>query len=166
MASALGIGMVTIHPGHKSPLGAYFPERCAEVHKASLKRLDAAARELGITLALENMPKMWISLCATAEEMKNCIQDTELKVCFDWGHANITGDIKGFYELRDRIVNLHVHDNHGDVDRHLVLGEGAIDIPGVLEALSGYSGLYVIESMNLEEGIRSKTILEKMLEDF
>lgn len=165
IASALEIEMVTLHPGHKSPLGAYFPGKCAEIHRKSLKKLDAAGRELGITLALENMPKMWISLCATAGEMMECIEGTELRVCFDFGHANITGGIEDFYGLKDRIVNLHVHDNHGDVDRHLVIGEGAIDIPGILKALSGYSGLHVIESMNLEEGIRSKAILEKILDD-
>lgn len=165
IASALGMDMVTLHPGHKSPLGAYFPENLKEVHRESLLKLDAVGREHGVTLALENMPKMWISLCANSKEMRECIEGTNLKICFDVGHANITGDIEGFFELKDWIINLHLHDNLGDVDRHLVLGEGSIDIPGVLRALAGYKGLYVIESMNLEEGIESKAVLEKMLAD-
>jgi len=165
IASDLGIGMFTLHPGHKSPLGAYFPERSKKAHKESLRKLDAAGREHGVTLALENMPKMWISLCANSQEMRECIEGTDLMICFDIGHANITGDIEGLLELKDRIRNLHIHDNFGDVDRHLVVGKGTIDIPGILRALSGYKGLYVIESMNLPEGIESKAILERMLED-
>ena len=165
IASSLDIALITLHPGHKSPLGAYFPEKIREVHLESLLKLDAVGREHGVTLALENMPKMWISMCTNSKEMRECIEGTNLKICFDVGHANITGDIEGFFELKERIINLHLHDTHGDVDRHLVLGEGSIDIPGVLRALAGYKGLYVIESMNLEEGIESKAVLEKMLRD-
>lgn len=165
IASVLGMEMVTLHPGHKSPLGAYFPEKIKEVHRESLLKLDAVGQEHGVTLALENMPRMWISLCAHSHEMRECIEGTDLKICFDVGHANITGDIEGFFELKERIINLHLHDNHGDVDRHLVLGKGAIDIQSVLKALAGYKGLHVIESMNLEEGIESKAVLERMLKD-
>jgi sugar phosphate isomerase/epimerase len=165
IASALDMKMVTLHPGHKSPLGAYFPGKLREVHRESLLNLDAVGQEHGMTLALENMPKMWISLCAHSQEMRECIEGTDLKICFDVGHANITGDIEGFFEMKDRIANLHVHDNHGDVDRHLVLGQGAIDIQGILKALAGYKGLYVIECMNLEEGMESKVVLERMLKD-
>ncbi|UCF08144.1 MAG: sugar phosphate isomerase/epimerase, partial [Thermoplasmata archaeon] len=163
ISAALDIEVVTLHPGHRSPLGAYFPEKALENHQNSLQKLDEAGREHGITLALENMPKMWISLCASAEEIRAAIDGTSMKICYDIGHANISGDVEGFLELSSKIANLHLHDNFGKVDRHLVLGEGDIDIPGILNQLKGYNGLFVIECMNLEEGIKSKAVLEKML---
>ena len=38
--------------------------------------------------------------------------------------------------LGDRIVSMHVHDNHGTKDEHLWPGDGTIDWPGVREALA------------------------------
>ena len=37
--------------------------------------------------------------------------------------------------LGDRIVSMHVHDNHGTKDEHLWPGDGTIDWPAVREAL-------------------------------
>jgi sugar phosphate isomerase/epimerase len=120
-------------------------------------------QEFNVTLALENMPKMWISLCHDANQMMELVNGTEIKLCFDIGHANISGTITDILELKENFANIHMHDNLGDRDYHLVLGEGNIDIPGILKQLSGYKGDYIIESTNLNEGIQSKLILEKML---
>jgi sugar phosphate isomerase/epimerase len=163
ISSELGIDVITIHPGHKSPLGAYFQEKFHKTNKESIKELDKIGQEFNVTLALENMPKMWISLCHNGLQMKELVEDTEIKLCFDIGHANISGTIQEIMELKENFANIHLHDNLGDRDYHLVLREGNIDIPGILKQLIGYKGDYIIESTNLEEGIRSKEILEKML---
>jgi L-ribulose-5-phosphate 3-epimerase UlaE len=68
-----------------------------------------------------------------------------------------------FLRLKDRYANLHVHDNLGKVDQHLVIGEGNIDFRALLNGLKDYKGPFIIESMNLEEGVESKGILEEML---
>lgn len=163
ISSELGITVVSLHPGHRSPLGAYFPKKISETNKKTLRELERASLEYDVVLALENMPKMWISLCHDAEQMRELIEGTELKVCFDVGHANISGSIEGFLDLKNEFANVHLHDNPGDVDRHMVLGEGNIDIKGILKSISAYKGDYVIESMNLQEGIKSKEILKRML---
>jgi sugar phosphate isomerase/epimerase len=163
ISSELGIDVITIHPGYKSPLGVYFEEKFQETNKESIKELDKIGQEFNMTLALENMPKMWISLCHDANQMMELVNETGIKLCFDLGHANISGTIQEIMELKEDFANIHIHDNHGDRDYHLVLGEGNIDIPGILKQLSGYKGDHIIESTNLEEGIRSKLILEKML---
>lgn len=163
ISSELGIDVVTIHPGHKSPLGVYFEERFKKTNKESIKELDKMGKEFNVTLALENMPRMWISLCHDAHQMMELVNDTEIKFCFDIGHANISGTITDILKLKENFANVHIHDNLGDRDYHLVVGEGNIDVLGFLEQLKGYKGDYIIESTNLEEGIRSKRILEKML---
>lgn len=163
ISSELGIDIITIHPGYKSPLGVYFEEIFLITDKESIKQLDKIGQEFNVTLALENMPKMWISLCHDANQMMELVKETEIKLCFDIGHANISGTIKDIMGLKEDFANIHIHDNHGDRDYHLVLGEGNIDIPGILTQLSGYKGDYIIESTDLDEGVRSKLILEKML---
>jgi sugar phosphate isomerase/epimerase len=52
----------------------------------------------------------------------------DLKVCFDTGHAHMAGGVQpAFRMLRDRIAVMHVNDNHGDKDEHLLPYEGEID---------------------------------------
>lgn len=159
----LDIKLVTIHPGYRSPLGAYFGDEIRETNKNSIKEIGRAGEEFGVILALENIPRMWISLCSTASELMELLDGTNLKICFDVGHANISDDITGFLDIKDNFANVHIHDNFGDRDRHLILGEGNIDLSKVLRELSDYNGNYVIESNNLEEGIKSKDFLENML---
>jgi sugar phosphate isomerase/epimerase len=159
----LGIELVTIHPGYKSPLGAYFLDNIKETNKKSLIEISRAGEEYGIMLALENIPKMWISLCSDAQEMKELIDGTNLKVCFDVGHAHISGTVDGFLDLKENFVNLHLHDNNGDKDKHLVLGQGNINLKEILKELKEYKGDFVIESTSLEDGIRSKTVLKDIL---
>jgi sugar phosphate isomerase/epimerase len=163
ICSDLGIDLVTLHPGYKSPLGAYFGDRIRETNKKSLARIDSVGAEYGVILALENIPRMWISLCSDAGEMMDLIEGTGLKVCFDVGHAHISGSVTEFLSLVHLFVNVHLHDNNGDHDRHLVLGEGSIDFPTLMLGLAGYTGNLVIESTNLEEGILSSNVLSGML---
>jgi sugar phosphate isomerase/epimerase len=163
ISSNLGIKIITIHPGHKSPLGAYFEEKFVKTNKKSITELDKVQEEYGVVLALENMPKMWISLCHNAQQLEDLTDGTNIKLCFDLGHANISGTISEILNLKENFVNVHLHDNNGDRDYHLILEEGNIDIQGVLKELKGYDGDYIIESTNIEEGVKSKHILEKML---
>jgi sugar phosphate isomerase/epimerase len=58
-----------------------------------------------------------------------------LKICFDTGHAHLTGGIDAaFRSLHERIAVVHLHDNHGEKDEHLLPYEGEIDwaqaVPG------------------------------------
>ncbi len=163
VATSLGITLVCIHPGHKSPLGAYYPKKASEFNRTGLEILEGEAENLGITLALENMPKFWGTLCTTSEEMAQLIENTSIKICFDVGHANTAGQINEFLQMKRKFADLHLHDNFGKVDRHLVLGKGNIDFKKFLSELEGYEGPYVIESMSLEEGVESKKILEEMM---
>lgn len=165
ISSELDIELVTLHPGHKSPLGVYFADKLVEMNKESLIAIDKQAEEYGVILALENLPRMWVSLCHDAHQIRELIDGTNMKICFDFGHANISDTIDGFMGLKDSFANLHLHDNDASKDWHMVLGQGNIDFKGILKKLSGYSGNYVIESTNLEDGIKSKAILEELVED-
>ncbi len=165
ISSELDIELVTLHPGHKSPLGVYFTDKLVEMNKESLIAIDKQAEEYGVILALENLPRMWVSLCHDAHQIRELIDGTNMKICFDFGHANISDTIDGFMDLKDSFANLHLHDNDASKDLHMVLGQGNIDFKGILKKLSGYNGNYVIESTNLEDGLKSKAILEGLLED-
>jgi sugar phosphate isomerase/epimerase len=99
----------------------------------SLEILSIFAKHRGVTIALEN--KADELGCPTT--LHQFIQETHLQVkfCFDTGHAHIEGGVgPGFELLRERVVTVHVHDNDGDKDEHLLPGEGTIDWDAAFQA--------------------------------
>jgi sugar phosphate isomerase/epimerase len=111
-------------------------ERRWDAAFSSLEHLSLFARQRGITLTLENTP----GEMATPANLKNFLERTRLtnvKLCFDTGHANIEGGVvAGLETLRDLVVTTHIHDNHGERDEHLLPYEGTIDWNAALAALS------------------------------
>lgn len=102
---------------------------------SSLEHLSLFARQRGVTLAIENTP----GEMATPVNLKNFLEQTRLsnvKLCFDAGHAHIEGGAQEALEaVRDLVVTTHMHDNRGEHDDHLLPYEGAIDWDAILAAL-------------------------------
>ncbi|MCB5280022.1 MAG: sugar phosphate isomerase/epimerase [Candidatus Cloacimonetes bacterium] len=164
-AKEMGIKTITIHPGIYSFAVGGMKERSIANAKLTLKMLAHSARSVGdITLAVENMPSFPIMMGQTPDELGELVDGTDLSICFDIGHANTMNCINEFIDrFKDRLANVHIHDNMGDRDAHLGLGEGNIDFEAVLSKLKGYTGNYIIESKSLESAIRSKVVLEKLI---
>ena len=166
LAHRMGIDLMTVHPGFMSPLAILDRDTAVQATKASLKAIDARSKDLGIRVALENMPEMPASMAKEPEGLLAFLEGTGLGVCFDIGHANTVGNIADFLSIKDRFINMHVHDNVGDRDRHMVLGEGNIDFLKWLGAFLPYPGRYVIEARELERSLVSRGRLRKILAYF
>jgi len=165
-AASMDIDTVTIHPGIVSLSVPGTRERSIAVAKESCRLLDRAAREYGIaSVCIENMPDLPIMLGVTASELAQIIDGTDLRVTFDIGHAHTSGQIESMVEtFGDRIANVHIHDNRGQKDEHLTIGDGDIDFKRVIGMLSGYAGRYIIESKTLESALESQRRLRRMLD--
>ncbi len=162
ISSELGINMVTMHPGHLSPLGVLVPEKIGEINKKFVRRIAKTADEHGVTIALENMPNQRITTCHSLSELLE-IANSNVKLCFDVGHANTNNNISEFLDY-GKFANVHIHDNFGKEDSHLVIGKGNIDFRNVLKRLNEkYNGVVVIESRGLKAGVESKNVLMKMI---
>jgi sugar phosphate isomerase/epimerase len=162
----LGITVISFHPGHLCPSGVYANDKVLAANQKSIKELAQFVQDedLDVKLALENMPLKFWTLGNTAEEILGMIDGLDLGICFDVGHAQIVGDMDKFLENVDKFYNVHIHDNSGRRDEHLVVGEGVVDVPRVVEALKmGYDGNLIIEANNLDEGLRSKEYLENII---
>ena len=98
---------------------------------SSLENLCVFAKARGVTIALENTPD---DLGAPAS-LQQFVREThlnDLKFCFDVGHAQMDRALEaGFDAMRERIALVHVHDNHGEKDEHLLpsaeSAEGMVD---------------------------------------
>ena len=102
---------------------------------SSLELLSLFAKQRGVTIALENTP----GDMATPANLKNFLEQTRLtnvKLCFDAGHAHLEGGVvPGVEVIRDLIVTTHIHDNGGERDDHLPPYEGTIDWNSALTAM-------------------------------
>lgn len=160
LANKIDVQMVTVHPGIYSPLSIYW-DKTAKTAIDSLNKIKRKGEEYGVTVAMENLPEMWLALCSTPEETKDFLKETGLDFCLDVGHAYTSGTLKEFLEFEP--VNLHLHDNVGEEDKHLALGEGEIDFNMILNSLKDYQGNYVIEGRAEDELRKSKKFLEGLL---
>ncbi|GAK60889.1 hypothetical protein U27_00787 [Candidatus Vecturithrix granuli] len=97
------------------------------------------AAEKGVCLALENGPFMVL------KRMRDRIRaeglERNLGICLDTGHANVhraqaPSLLKQFFaEFRADLLHLHISDNHGAVDEHILPGAGNIDWSVVIPQL-------------------------------
>ena len=97
-----------------------------EVNNIGMERyhkMIAAAEDNGVILAFENLRKV-----SYLEAMLSSTNSPNAKFCFDIGHENIYNGGNGVLEkYGDRLVALHIHDNHGTCDEHLLPLDGSID---------------------------------------
>ena len=163
-AANLDIEVITVHPGISSMAVPYMEEKAVEKAKKSLSSIDRIASQYGVRIAVENMPAFPFMLGRTAEELNELIGQTNLGFCLDIGHANTTDQIDDLIkQFKDRLINVHIHDNHGEMDEHLTLGEGEIDFKKVLGQLAGYQGNFIIESRSFPSAVESQDYLKPLL---
>lgn len=79
------------------------------------------------------------------------VDSKRFSACLDIGHAHCCSaqtPIQWVEQLGDKIRYVHLHDNHGETDEHLPLGEGTIPIVEVCTALEKHApdAIWAIET--------------------
>ncbi|MGH9453706.1 MAG: sugar phosphate isomerase/epimerase family protein [Terriglobia bacterium] len=131
MAEALPFTHLVLHLGLEDD---EYDLRKFDAAFTSIEHLKIFAKERGVRILLENSP------CALAnpERIYDFIHYTrlDLEVCFDVGHAFLTGEVRPAIEkLADLVASVHVHDNHHERDDHLMPFDGKIDWHDTLQGL-------------------------------
>lgn len=147
-AEFMGIKLAAIHPvAYHSSSRSFEDWIIKNVEFLGSAREYASSK--GVMLCVENMPSASESandhlFGSLPSEIAALARILDIKVCFDFGHANVTGiDIpKGIDEVRDVLGLVHIHDNCKRADSHLIPFNGDIDWRACMQALknSGYSG--------------------------
>jgi len=132
-AEQIPLTAITLHLGQKDDT---WSPRSLEHSLTAIEHVKAFAHPLGVKVLLENLQNE----VTTPEHLLEIVRvghfDT-VGVCLDLGHAHLAapennvGIDAAFELLASRIVELHVHDNHGAKDEHLWPGAGTIDWPNV-----------------------------------
>ena len=158
MAAMLKIPDAVIHPivRHES-------RRCRVLWLSEnmhfLMPIRELAGKLGITLCMENMTgKPYAThpseavFGSTAEDVLELAERLDAMVCWDFGHANLTGLCQSveLEKLRGRVRCLHIHDNDGANDSHRIPFECADSTPlgGAVDWEDAAEGLRLCEFLS------------------
>ena len=154
----LGIKNMVIHSAfardYKYPddREAYF-----KANEPFFRALIPAMEKNGVNILFENTTKKHCGdsffFPITAEDLNAFVDfmgHPNFAVCWDVGHANMDGtdQYTEIIRLGKNLKAIHVHDNFGDVDRHLAPFTGTMDYDALVRGLvdSGYDGYFTLES--------------------
>ena len=112
------------------------------------------AAKLGVPLVVENMPvvpgaRVTHRFSQWAEEICQVADIFGMGICWDTGHANISGvhQSEAIAYIGDRLKMLHIHDNCAMADEHNLPFTGTVDWKDVMSGLVaiGFRGVFDME---------------------
>jgi sugar phosphate isomerase/epimerase len=135
-AGLLGAQLMVVHPGFdrwRYPnLAETWTRQAVELFPSLLQ----LAERLDCRLALENIYE------ETPETLTNLVDALDspwFGHCFDIGHWRLFGKVpqaEWLAAIASKLLHLHLHDNRGQGDDHLPIGEGSIDFAPLLALLA------------------------------
>lgn len=141
-AAALNIKFLNFHfhGGYGQTMQMKFGQQLfVENFTDSMVELSKFAKTKNVILMLENVPPRKYGMPSIKEFSKVIDGTSGLMVHLDIPHAFVEGGMAGVRKyidnFSDRIVHLHIHDNHGKQDEHLPLGKGLINFSKVVSLL-------------------------------
>jgi sugar phosphate isomerase/epimerase len=122
--------------------------------------LQAAGK--GLPIMIENIFEEEPS---TLIELFGHFKDKELYYCFDSGHFNLFSTVsleEWLTPLKGRIREMHLHDNHGNSDEHLPIGEGTFLFRELKTSIRGLDN--VIYTSEIHGEARAAEAIKKLKE--
>jgi len=161
LAQALRAPNVIVVPGRLNPLlPAPGPRHVDWLHE-SLAQLAVQAEDMGVVLALENIPIGPIPKVEQLIEMVRRVDSPAVRICYDVANGHFAGEdpVHGLKASAPWLEVVHLSDTTRKVWRHDVPGDGDIDFAPILPAVAevGHARKPLIELTvaNPDEGLRS-----------
>ncbi len=149
----LGIPHTVIHAAGCGMSEADFRRR----NIAFYRLFEADAEKYGVDMLTENSAEAWNPgyFLRTGREMREFVEEAgipRLHINWDTGHANVQGSDQyaDITAMGSELRALHLQDNDGCADAHLMPMSGTTNFDDVLRGLidSGYSGDFTFEGSN------------------
>ena len=170
-AHILGAGFIVVHPVESeadgTPVGSAedFVRRNARIIYPRLE----VAEKFGVVLLAENLHSRFSRDVRNVARLVEAVGSEHFGWCLDVGHMHIAGfSPETLGECASAPRSLHLHDNFGKNDDHMIPGAGKIDFDALIAALRrvGYAGDCVLEAFsevyNAKDGDRDP-ILRRLL---
>lgn len=143
--ASIGVKIAVIHPSGE-PNSPEDREALLEIASNCLAELAEYAKQYGITVAVEDIPRTCLGNCS--DEIKKLIsKHPDLRVCFDTNHITIQDNAEFVREIGDKIITVHVSDYDFVDERHWIPFEGKNNWVKIVTALEevGYAGPWMYE---------------------
>jgi sugar phosphate isomerase/epimerase len=161
VAQTIPFKYLVVHLGVPDAMKPGAGENSREAARRSIEHLYEVAQRDGVQLALEVIPNALSTPESLVKLIEDDLEDMNVGICIDVGHAHIMGDVGDAIECcSGHVVTTHLHDNRGKSDDHLTPGQGSIDWPATLMGFQkvGYDGVWMFEVANNSD---PKTVLER-----
>lgn len=145
-ASELGARAVVVHLAGSSD-GQELQSHMRDQALRSVDALVEYGQQGGVQIALENTTPLSHRLLPVVLDAR---ADAILGMCYDAGHAAVAKDGVALLQTHGaRLITVHLHDNDGERDEHLLPGEGILDLQGIVRIITSldYSGPLLLESV-------------------
>ena len=149
-AAELGAPIVSVCPGHS--LFGQTVGNAWDNLRLSLEVICDFAALYGLRVALEPADRYETDIVQTVADGMRLIAELDrpnLGIVLDSGHANVCGEPleRAIITANDRLFHVHIDDNDGLRDQHLIPGQGSIDFIGFFHALekAKYQGFIGVE---------------------
>lgn len=163
LANEINAESVVIHPGLAPFLAnKYFIDKVYLTSNDSIKEIGEYGNDLGVLTTIENMPIFDGMIYSNLEDLHELLTSLDMSMTLDIGHANHAGyPAEAMYF--DSIKHIHAHDNFGNDDSHLALGEGSIQLNTIINTLenNNFDGIYIIEVNDYDSIKKSYEFLKK-----
>ena len=112
-----------------------YPGLWLEANLQFFERLLPEIEDAGVMVVLENV---FDQRPAHLAQLLGGLPVTHFGACLDAGHAHLYSQVawgQWVGELGERLAYIHLSDNRGVWDEHLALGQGTVDVLGLLDTL-------------------------------
>lgn len=160
-AGMCGIKWLVIHPGSYCDDVYYSRKISMEKNVEQCKRLGEVAVKHGVGIAIENLAIHKLPcFCASTDDLMELLDrlgdDKIFGICWDTGHGmlNQLDQPAAIRHMGKRLKALHINDNGGQKDEHILPFQGQIEWKPILKALgeSGFENDFTFEVLNYSKG--------------
>lgn len=180
IAAYCGAEVIVVHPNqHLKYVEFESPEKLKKINYEFYNKVLPYAKKYEIKIAVENMfqgkaaarTAQWRALDSTCSSAKEFMEYVDMMnseyvvACVDVGHCGLVGrdPAEMIRVLGPRVKSLHIHDNDGRIDNHVVpyaVGIGTVDWESVCKALAEihYDGDFTFETDGSFENCNEDTL--------
>jgi sugar phosphate isomerase/epimerase len=151
LANIIDSNIVVVHPGTVSFSGRGKEDIIYKIGRDSLIDIGYYAKDNDVNACIENLPKIEGFMYQDVKLLNDTLVELELPMTLDIGHAHTAGFTPDEIYF-DSIKHIHVHDNPGDDDTHLTLGEGSFAVNEFFDIFiqNNYDGSYMLELYSID----------------
>lgn len=157
----IGAHSITFHTGYTE----HFEDKKNKYYLLrNIRKIIEYANTKSVLLCVENDDKGSDYPLWKEEDILHVLENiSALRFTLDFGHAHTANIdlIELFKKTQDKIEVMHLHNNHGEKDDHLVLLEGNIDYKSILQATLKKNAVYILEMLTMENALESKKLFEE-----